>query len=401
MSGARATSRDRKLRQMGTEISPERKSDELPASSPEVEFALVLSRMIDSVGNDPEHLRQTIYELARYKLREQCAGGEDGEAPQLKALETAIQGVETFVRKNPAQLTGLRKQERPALVTARDFPIASVPQQLRANARSADTVIEADAAIGGVKFKNNRAWSKTVWRLCLVLATGLGVVLAVQRLGVFTPSRPKPDAPATIATSETPAATIARRYVPVDEPRRGSDQDALVPRSYGIYAVAAEKLYELQQLPGRAPDLRVAISPLIATPSRTTLPDGHLRFIVFRRDSAVSAAERAEVRIVARIERELNFDKSGKPVSSKAAEPGWVIRNIAIPFRTAPYKNEPDMYEIQNEDDSAVLPPGRYALVLKGQAYDFSVAGEIVDPRQCLERMAATNGQFYSQCEAK
>jgi len=44
------------------------------------------------------------------------------------------------------------------------------------------------------------------------------------------------------------------------------------------------------------------------------------------------------------------------------------------------------------------LPPGRYVLVLKGQAYDFSVAGLVTDPRQCLERLAATNGQFYSEC---
>jgi len=45
------------------------------------------------------------------------------------------------------------------------------------------------------------------------------------------------------------------------------------------------------------------------------------------------------------------------------------------------------------------VAPGRYALVLKGQAYDFNVAGQITDPKQCLERMAATNGQFYSECQ--
>jgi hypothetical protein len=45
------------------------------------------------------------------------------------------------------------------------------------------------------------------------------------------------------------------------------------------------------------------------------------------------------------------------------------------------------------------LAPGRYALVLKGYAYDFSVAGQVADPRQCLERLLATNGQFYSECK--
>jgi hypothetical protein len=56
------------------------------------------------------------------------------------------------------------------------------------------------------------------------------------------------------------------------------------------------------------------------------------------------------------------------------------------------------MYEVISEDAETALAPGRYALVLKGQAYDFSVAGQITDPKQCLERMAATNGQFYSEC---
>ena|ERR1700687_227478 len=41
-----------------------------PAST-EVQFALVIARMIDSVKNSPEHMRQALYDLARYKLQEQ------------------------------------------------------------------------------------------------------------------------------------------------------------------------------------------------------------------------------------------------------------------------------------------------------------------------------------------
>ena len=51
------------------------------------------------------------------------------------------------------------------------------------------------------------------------------------------------------------------------------------------------------------------------------------------------------------------------------------------------------MYEVRSENPDALLPPGRYALVLKGLAYDFTVAGPITDPRQCLERLVATNGR--------
>src|ERR1700730_8284907 len=63
----------------------------------EVEFALVIARMIDSLKNNPEDVRQAIYELARYKLGEQLpnANAKEKERTQ-QALETAIRGVEAF-----------------------------------------------------------------------------------------------------------------------------------------------------------------------------------------------------------------------------------------------------------------------------------------------------------------
>src|ERR1700749_2913013 len=88
---------------MGSEILRPESQEEAQTSAPEVEFALVLSRMIDSVQNDPEHLRATIYELARVKMREQAAFESIADKRQLsKELETAIQGVESFVKKNEA-----------------------------------------------------------------------------------------------------------------------------------------------------------------------------------------------------------------------------------------------------------------------------------------------------------
>jgi hypothetical protein len=44
-----------------------------------------------------------------------------------------------------------------------------------------------------------------------------------------------------------------------------------------------------------------------------------------------------------------------------------------------------------------VFPAGRYGLVLKGQAYDFTVAGTITESVQCLERIRAAN--VYSDCK--
>ena len=52
-----------------------------------------------------------------------------------------------------------------------------------------------------------------------------------------------------------------------------------------------------------------------------------------------------------------------------------------------------------SEDADKPLSPGRYALILKDEAYDFSIAGEIIDSKQCLESVAAANGSFYAECQ--
>ena len=59
------------------------------------------------------------------------------------------------------------------------------------------------------------------------------------------------------------------------------------------------------------------------------------------------------------------------------------------------------MYEVVGDDPDKLLSPGRYALILKDEAYDFSVAGEITDSRQCRESIAAANGTFYTECQKK
>ncbi|WP_052536064.1 hypothetical protein [Bradyrhizobium sp. ORS 375] len=156
-------------------------------------------------------------------------------------------------------------------------------------------------------------------------------------------------------------------------------------------------MFELQQLPGRVPDPRVAISAAITKPSDSTLPDGRVRFIVFQRDAASDAFDKVEVRLIARVRQATSFDPSGKPVVANEDET-WVIRNISIPFRAAPLKDDPQMYEITPRDPDLQLTSGRYALVLKARAFEFSIAGTVTDKRHCLERLVAANGTFYSEC---
>jgi len=70
----------------------------------------------------------------------------------------------------------------------------------------------------------------------------------------------------------------------------------LHPTDYGVYAVDNDSLIELQPLPGRAPDIRVAVSAALKMPGHTVLPNGHPKFIVFRRDIAANFSDRAEDR---------------------------------------------------------------------------------------------------------
>jgi flagellar hook-basal body complex protein FliE len=383
---------------MGSEILRPESEEALPTSTQEVEFALVLSRMIDSVNQDPEHLRATIYELARHKLKEQFKSETFVDMRKLsKSLEVAIQGVEQFSKKNDGAVAALPRpgavQENPRLLAH------ATREDVRPVARPVPPVIDADETASSAR-KRNPVF-KAVWRLAAVFAIVLALIVAVKYRPISFDQFGKRvnrlvALPRSSASKPTPAASPGPAST--QSAAEPAEPSPLMPTTFGIYAVSGDKLYELDLLPGRAPDTRVAVSALITTPSRATLPDGHLTFIVFRRDSATNAVDRPEVRVIARIAREIGFDKDGKQVMTNVDD-SWVMRNISIPYRTAPKKDNPDMYEVQSENPGTPLAPGRYALVLKGQAYDFSVAGPVTDPRQCLERLAATNGQFYSGCQ--
>src|SRR5262249_43650462 len=78
---------------------------DLATRSPEVDFAVVLSRVIGSIEDDPAQLRNAVYELARIKLRREAWRRNPAidflEARRLTlALESAIERVETIYPKH-------------------------------------------------------------------------------------------------------------------------------------------------------------------------------------------------------------------------------------------------------------------------------------------------------------
>jgi hypothetical protein len=380
---------------MAREIVQPDGGDTAPDPSREVEFALMLSRVIDSVENNPEFLRATVYELARHKLKEEFTSESFGDVRNLsKSLETAIAGVEAFSKKKDGvSLLGANPAQARALISAHPSN-----QHVASALESVSPVFEAHVfGSGGAPARKRPSRLKAARWFIAASAVGIGVMTVTVSLellrkkgymAVNQPAQLSPKANTAAPAKSTPTAVEPQSAPP----------SPTVPTAFGIYAVSNGKLHELDALPGRAPDPRIAISSIITGNSRTTLPDGHVAFVIYRRDSATNAADRAEVRVVARIERESNFNKDGKQVVTPVDD-NWVIRNISMPYRTAPKKDNPEMYEVRSENPDAPLPPGRYALVLKGLAYDFTVAGPITDPRQCLERLAATNGRFYSECK--
>jgi hypothetical protein len=382
---------------MASEIVRPDGGDAAPDPSREVEFALMLSRVIDSVEKNPEFLRATVYELARHKLKEEFSSESFGDVRNLsKSLEVAIAGVESFSKKKDgveASLLGANPAQGKVLISAHPSD-----QHVASALESVSPMFEAHVFGSGRApvWKRPSRFRTARW-FAAALAMGITVISAVVSLELLrTKGYTAVNQPAPILPKANTAAPLKSAPTVVDP--KSEAPSPTVPTAFGIYAVSGGKLHELDVLPGRAPDPRIAISSIITANSRTTLPDGHVAFVIYRRDSATNAADRAEVRLVARIQREASFDKDGKQVVT-AVDDNWVMRNISIPYRTSPKKDNPEMYEVWNENPDAPLAPGRYALVIKGLAYDFSVAGSVTDPRQCLERLVATNGRFYSECK--
>src|SRR5207302_4366274 len=72
----------------------------LAAKSSEVDFAIVLSRVIASMENDPAQLRSAVYELARIKLQTELSINVSEKRDLALALESAIERVETVSSKH-------------------------------------------------------------------------------------------------------------------------------------------------------------------------------------------------------------------------------------------------------------------------------------------------------------
>lgn len=359
----------------------------------EVQLALVISRMLDTVRDDPEFRRQLVYDLARYKLQEQFTDADAQNIDQMRrALEVAIQEVEKFSREEAPlqrlpsqQLTSPKAPEAGGRLLSADAPVLESGIEISRSQRPAISgplwpVIKRTAAIlvaaGAVSLVISQR--DNIASLRRLVSSQTHEVALVAAKPETTTTVAKPEAAAPVATPPKPARVL--------------------PTDYGIYAVIDDhSLSELNATGITAPDMRISISTPFKKPDRPHLPNGRVKFIVFRRDVANSIPQRVEVRLVAKIAREYSSDAAGKTLGG--GDDIGVIRNFAYALRASPIPGAPEMYELHSGDPGLELPPGHYVLAFGTQTYYFQVDGEITDPRQCLERVVAGNGTFYAPCK--
>jgi len=225
----------------------------LAARPLEVEFAVVLSRVIESIEDDPAPLlRNAVYELARIKLRREAWRRNPAinlsEVRRLMlALESAIEGVETIYSKHD-ELRALQSLDR--LIESSEIMIEPrelllIINQAPTQTADADPVFLSRAKDTSLNVKRLLHWpgAAPLLRGALVAIFALALCAVFSQFGLLGRQAPlslssQPESAPTIraATARTHDAPIAHF-----QPRRvvaaGSPAVALgdAPRDRGDY----------------------------------------------------------------------------------------------------------------------------------------------------------------------
>jgi hypothetical protein len=396
------------------------------------DYVSIILRAINKAQNDPAHMRRLIYDLARISVGRQLLLsyeeiGSDGVQRHVSDLEAAIKKAEILSSlegdllsdpdATPALAAGQARDQKALLISestlAVDNKIGSGTVAARAtfpaplNDQKSSLIPQSNQAVTTEIWDAiPRAPKKRTPKSQLLIAAAIG--LAIYALTLVRPDLvinlhiPYVSQLAQQASYDTPTREPSKQTsaAAAGSPKATNETKSPgfpLPAVYGVYAVSRGKLYGLQSLAMKVPDPRVAISAMISNPSRLTLPDGKVAFIVYRRDLQSSAPDTVSVRIVARVMREMKF-AAGEPPKIVKTAGDWAIRSKSYQFGVAPINNKPEMIMLRPQDPQFSFTPGRYALVFRGEGYDFSVAGQMTDAAQCLERTDALGGVIYSEC---
>lgn len=396
------------------------------------DYISIILRAIEKAQNDPAQLRQLIYDIARISLGKQVLLsyteiGSEKLRQQISNLETAIEEVEVLKSLEPKLLA--REPFVPMVegpISAGDHTTVIIDDPVNnlngSHFWDGDTTLVArrpsarlyqkndltseflpsaqvSTSSPGTAAKHPKTARFFKFELAIAVLIGLAIYAVTLVRSDYFGGFIFPAGQVTRG-----AAVPAPMLASVDDSNDAlstsagiQKRDFPLPSIYGVYAVNQKTLYALDRLAMKVPDPRVTISAMITSPSRVAVPNGKLEFVVYRRDLATSAPDSVPVRIVARVMRELKFSTAGPP-KTVTVEGEWAIRNKSFDLGAAPLKNSREMIILRPMTPDFSFSPGRYVLVLKGQGFDFSVAGPMTDPAHCLERTDAMGGMVYSEC---
>src|SRR5260370_10114945 len=281
----------------------------LAAKSAEVDFAIVLSRVIVSIENDPAQLRNAVYELARIKLQTELSQREapinvSEKGDLALALESAIDRVETVYSKHDhlRVLQSIDRLTNSSEVDASEITIEGRKSALTIRPPSPHATHLPSFSTGVVddwrkaKPSWHRMGAAPLARAAVVaiLAVLLCAVL-YRQFGFFGRQAPHPFA--SVHKIERPQAKPVVQ-APADDlqlPTTTPPPQALGfprPTVYASYADSGGQLFVLGPFVGRVPDQKVFMLTPVHMASRTGLSDGLGVCIYYPRDAADSAPGR-------------------------------------------------------------------------------------------------------------
>jgi hypothetical protein len=213
---------------------------------------------------------------------------------------------------------------------------------------------------------------------------------------------PAPLSPAPLAAAP-PAAAAPDTAALAAAPLPTAPAEAVLPfprpAAYGVYAIRDNQLIELEQVVATPIDPRTPDQLQIVKPGRIVSATAKLSFVVFRPDLVSNPPEKVSVRIAARIAHTMNFNSAGKAVVTTPATDTWLIRDQGYDLRATPMRESAEMVMLRLENPEFAFPPGRYELMLGGQAYDFVIAGEVTDLAHCVEGVVTVRGLTFYECK--
>jgi hypothetical protein len=386
------------------------------------EYSAILEKMIEGASQDPSQVRKLVYALAWHKLlsevllsqpilNDQSGVGIIFALEQAHELKRAIEQLETPRAREDGPISknvdaGSESFEANALVVAperppvwmlpvecevKDFPSENLKRRFQPSSNTIEYVPR----------------EKQRWKFhgLLFLQFFGAVILSISFFGGIFGWAYLGLRPALESTRIPLQQPVSIANVRLEKESVSSELSApsietqltflLLPKTFGVYISSKGQLIELATLPIRIPDPRVPISAEIKTPSQSIVAGGDLSFIVFKRDLLNSAPQTVSVRNVARVVRQMKFAE--QQASVVPVENSWRIRDKAYEFKVSPVENSREMILIKPRA-GFTFPAGRYALVLNGLGYDFTVAGPITAPEQCLEQVEVLNGTVLSEC---